>query len=168
MNSPTFCALWADDNRGKSELLQCARRIGEMQSVFLMKEAPDRGVLTLALATFLRNGSDKLRWRERLRQHDAVRDALGRPIVSVFAAHVNDGKVKVDFPGVSRHVPAVEPVLPEIDVGDEGSKFSFGGVKQLYGIFAGRSYDDLESPIGQALLDHALNEMVVLNDQDNR
>jgi hypothetical protein len=64
----------------------------------------------------LRDGSDELRWRERLRQHDAVRDAFGCPIVSVFATHVNDGKIGVDLSGVSGDVPAFDP-LPEIDIG---------------------------------------------------
>jgi hypothetical protein len=73
----------------------------------------------------LGNGNDKLRWRERLRQHDTVRDALGRPIVSVFAAHVNDGEVSVDFSGVSGDIPAVHLASPKIDVGDERSASGF-------------------------------------------
>jgi hypothetical protein len=56
----------------------------------------------------VRNGGDKLGWRKRLSQHDAVRDTLGRPIVIVFAAHLNDGKVGGDFSGVSRDIPTVD------------------------------------------------------------
>ena len=67
----------------------------------------------------LRNGSHKLRGRERLRQHDAVWDALGCPLVGFDAAHVNDGKVRVDFPGVPCDIPPVEFSRTQIDVRDE-------------------------------------------------
>jgi hypothetical protein len=84
----------------------------------------------------LRNARDKLRWRERLRQHDAVRDTLGRPIIGVPSAHVNDGKVGVDFSRVSGQVPPVKLSRSQIDVCDKRSVFAFGGIKQLDGIFA--------------------------------
>ena len=112
--------------------------------------------------------SDKLRWCEGLCQHDAVRDAFGRPIVSVLAAHVDDGKVRVDFSGVSGDIPAVDVALPKIDVGDKRSIFSLGCVKQLHGVFAGRSYCYLESPLCKTLFYDALNKMVVLNNQNNQ
>ena len=116
----------------------------------------------------VRNGGDQLRWRERLRQHDTVRDALGCPIVSVLAAHVNDGKVRIDFSGASGDIPAIDLVWPEIDVGDQRSIFSFGLVEQFQGIFARRSDYYLESSVSKAFFDDALNKMVVLNDQDNQ
>jgi len=85
----------------------------------------------------LGNGGNELRWRERLRQHDAVRDAFGCPIVKIYSAYVNDGKVRVDFSGVSCDVPPVELSRAQIDVSDECSIFAVGLVKQLDGILAG-------------------------------
>ena len=76
-----------------------------------------------------------MRWRERLRQHDAIWDALGCPIVGVFAAHVDDGEIGVDLSGVSGDIPAVDPASPEINIGHQRSIFSIGRVKQLNGIF---------------------------------
>ena len=113
-------------------------------------------------------GSDELSGRERLRQHDAVGDAPGCPIVGVFSAHVNDGKARVDFSGMLGDVPPVEFSRTEIDVGDKRPVFALGGIKQLDGIFAGRSYDSLESTLAQAVFDNALNKPVVFNDQDKR
>jgi len=115
----------------------------------------------------LGNGGYKLRRREWLRQHDAIRDPLRRPIASISAAHVNDGKGRVYFSGMSGDVPAVDLVAPKIDVGDKRSIFSFGCVEQLQSIFAGRSYYYLKSTVGKACFDDALNRLVVLNDQDN-
>ena len=112
----------------------------------------------------LRNGSDKLSRRERLRQHDAVRDTLGRPIISVFPAHVNDGKVGIDFSGVSGNIPAVDLARTEINVRDERPVFPLGSIKQLDGIFAGRSYDCLEPAVSKALFDDALKKLIVFND----
>lgn len=86
---------------------------------------------------------------------------------SASLPHVNDGKVGVDFSGVSGDIPAVDPVSPQIDVGNKGSIFAFGCVKQLNGIFAGGSYFDLEAAIRKGLFHDALNKLVVLNDQDN-
>jgi len=85
----------------------------------------------------LRDGSDELRSRERLRQHDAVRDTLGRPIIGLPSAHVNDRKVGVDFSRVSGYVLPIEISRSQIDVSDKRSVFAFGGIKQLDGIFAG-------------------------------
>src|ERR1700729_2157104 len=116
----------------------------------------------------LGNGGYKLRRREWLRQHDAIRDPLRRPIASVSAAHVNDGKGRVYFSGMSGDVPAVDLVAPKIDVGDKRSIFSFGCVEQLQSIFAGRSCDYLKSAVSWAFFDDAPNKMVVLSDQDNR
>jgi hypothetical protein len=116
----------------------------------------------------MRNGGDKLRWRERLRQHDAVRDALRRPIVNIFSAHINDGKVWIDFSGMSSDSPAVNLISSKVDVGNKGSVFPLGRVKQFHRVVAGRSYDGLESPISKALFDDALDKMVVLDDQDHQ
>jgi hypothetical protein len=116
----------------------------------------------------VRNGGDKLRWRERLRQHDAVRDAFGRPIFSVFAAHIDDRKFGVDFSRVSGDIPAVDLVWSEINVCDQCSIFPLGSVKQLNGIFTGRSCRYLESPIRKVFFDDAPDKMVVLDDQDNQ
>ena len=114
----------------------------------------------------LRNGCEELRWCERLRQHDAVRHPLGSPILGIVSAHVNDGKVRVDFSSMPCDVPTVEFSRPQIDVRDKRPVFAFGGIKQLNGIFAGRSQHSLESTIAQALFDDALNKLVVFNDQD--
>jgi hypothetical protein len=84
----------------------------------------------------LRNGGDKLSWRKRLRQHNAIRDALRSPVFEVLAAHVNDGKIGVDFSGVPGNVPAVELAWRKIDISDQRSIFPFGSVKQLHGMFA--------------------------------
>src|SRR3984885_2423366 len=71
----------------------------------------------------LGSGGYKLRRREWLRQHDAIRDPLRRPITSISAAHVNDGKGRVYFSGMSGDVPAVDLDSPKIDVGDKRSIF---------------------------------------------
>jgi hypothetical protein len=116
----------------------------------------------------LGNGSDELSGRERLCQHDAVGDSPGCPIVSVFSAHVNDRKVRVDFSGMLGDIPPVEFSPTEIDVRDERPVFAFGGVKQLDGIFAGRRDDGLESALAQAVFDDVLNKPVVFHDQDKQ
>jgi hypothetical protein len=116
----------------------------------------------------LGNGGNELRWRERLRQHDAVRDAFGCPIVKIYSAYVNDGKVRVDFSGVSCDVPPVELSRAQIDVSDECSIFAVGLVKQLDGILAGRSYDNLKSTLAQGFFDDALNKLIVFNDKDKQ
>src|ERR1700722_1119401 len=115
----------------------------------------------------LGNGGYKLRRREWLRQHDAIRDTLRRPITSISAAHVNDRKGRVYFSGMSGDVPAVDLDSPKIDVGHKRSIFSFGCVEQLQSIFAGRSYYYLKSAVGKAFFDDALNKLIVLNDQNN-
>src|ERR1700722_15440652 len=84
----------------------------------------------------LRNGGDKLRWRERLSQHNAVWDALGCPIVRIFAAHINNGKTRVDLSGGSGNIPAVDPASPKINIGHQRPIFSIGRVKQLHRVFA--------------------------------
>ena len=71
------------------------------------------------------------------------------PIVGVFATHVHDGKIRVDFSGVSGDIPAVDPASPKINIGHEHPIFSIGRVKQFHCVFA-------------------LNKMVVLDDQDNQ
>jgi hypothetical protein len=116
----------------------------------------------------LGNGGNELWWRERLRQHDAVRDAFGCPIVSVFSAHVNNGKVRVDFSSVLCDVPPVEFARTKIDVRDKRTVFAFGGIKQLNGIFPGRSYYSFKSTLTQAVLDKVLNNLVVFNDQNTQ
>jgi hypothetical protein len=45
--------------------------------------------------------------RERLGEHDAVWDAFGRPILGILAAHVNDGKTRVDLSGDASNPPTV-------------------------------------------------------------
>lgn len=115
----------------------------------------------------LRHGGDKLSGCEWLCQHDAVRDALGRPIFGFVSAHINDGKVGVDFSSVSCDLPPVELSRLQIDVGDKRSVFAVGSIKQLDGIFARRSYCSLEPTLAQALFDKVLHELIVFNDQDN-
>jgi len=46
------------------------------------------------------DGGHKLGGRERLGQHDAVGNAFGGPISGAGAAHVDDGKLRVDLPGL--------------------------------------------------------------------
>jgi hypothetical protein len=64
------------------------------------------------------NGRDKLRWRERLGQKDAVGNAVRCPLVGRSASHVNDGKGRVDLSGLPRDFPAVDPAK-QIDVSHE-------------------------------------------------
>ena len=77
----------------------------------------------------LRNGSDKLSGRERFGQHDAVRDALGRPVVGFGPAHVNDGKVRIDFSSVSCDLPPVHVFGSKIDVRDKRPVFTLSDIK---------------------------------------
>jgi hypothetical protein len=69
---------------------------------------------------------------------------------------------------VSGDIPAVNLAGTEINVGDKRSVFAFGGIKELDGIFTGRSYYGLESAVTQAVFDNALNKLVVFNDQDKQ
>jgi hypothetical protein len=96
-----------------------------------------------------------------LRQHDAVGDALGRrPIVSVFATHVDDGKARVDLSSVFGNIPTVDSAAPKIDIRDQPSVFPVGCIKQLNGILARSSYSCLEPAINKAFFDDARNKMV--------
>src|ERR1700760_1030670 len=70
----------------------------------------------------LGDGSNKLRWREWLGEHDTVGDTLRGPFVGVRAAHVHDGKSRIDFPYLRSNLPAVQPPL-EGNVGNEGLVF---------------------------------------------
>jgi hypothetical protein len=91
---------------------------------------------------------------------------LGTPLDAQSPASLPLMKVRVDFSGVSGDIPAVDLVAPEIDIGDQRTIFPLGCIEQLHGIFAGRSYHDLKSPLGEGLFDYALNKMIVLNDKD--
>src|SRR5258708_2226454 len=46
----------------------------------------------------LRNGRDKLRWRERLLQKDAFGYALRSPLIGSRPGHVDYGKFRIDLP----------------------------------------------------------------------
>lgn len=56
----------------------------------------------------LRDRRDKLGRGKWLLQQDAVRDALGRPIVGRSAGHVDHGKRRLSFSNLSGQVPAAE------------------------------------------------------------
>jgi len=66
----------------------------------------------------LRNGRDKLRWRERLLQKDAFGYALRSPLIGSRPGHVDYGKFRIDLPEPSRDFPAVHPAL-QVNVGNE-------------------------------------------------
>lgn len=131
-----------------------------------MQEAANQGGLFgwRACIEKLRNGGDELRWCEWLRQHDAVGDTLGCPIVGFVSAHVDNGKVRVDFSSMLCDIPPVEFSRTEIDVRDKRPVFAFGLIKQFDGIFADRSYDGLKSTLVQGVFDNALNKLIVFND----
>jgi hypothetical protein len=107
-----------------------------------------------------------VRCRERFRLHDAVRDTLGGSIISVFSARVNHRKVRINFSGMFGDLPAVSLARPQIDVCNECPVFSCGSIKQCDGILTGRGYDGLKSTVGKALLDQALNKLVIFDDQN--
>ena len=65
-----------------------------------------------------RNCRDELGGSEWFRDHEAVRDALRRPLVGAVAGHINDGQVGHAFAGTACDVPAVRP-LPKLDVGND-------------------------------------------------
>ena len=60
---------------------------------------------------------------------------------------------------MSGNVQAVDPVAPQIDVGDQRSIISFGCIKQLDRVFARRRYYYVKSAVGKAFFDHALNKL---------
>src|SRR6478672_11326360 len=66
----------------------------------------------------LANGCDKLGWRERLGQKEAVRDAMRGPLVGTSTGHVDDGKIWIDLPGMLGDFPSVHSA-PQFDVGHE-------------------------------------------------
>ncbi len=49
----------------------------------------------------LGNGGDKLRWRERLFQKDAVRNAKRGPLVRTAAGHVDNGESRINLSGLA-------------------------------------------------------------------
>src|SRR3954463_10587093 len=66
----------------------------------------------------LGDGGHELRGCEWLIEHDAVRHALGCPVLGVRAAHVDDRKSRVGFPGLGGDVPPGHSTL-DVNVGDQ-------------------------------------------------
>ncbi len=64
-------------------------------------------------------------------------------------------------------LPAVSLARLQIYVCNERSIFPRGSIQQCDGIFARRSYGGLKTTIGKALLDQALNELIIFDDQNN-
>src|SRR6202166_4671699 len=71
----------------------------------------------------LGNGRDKLRWRERLGQEDAVGYAMGWPFGCMAAGHIDNWEFRVDLSGSLRHLPTVH-YAAQLDVGHKRSIFS--------------------------------------------
>src|SRR3954447_25674791 len=57
----------------------------------------------------LGNGSDKLRWRERLLQHDAVGHSRCRALCAARPADVDDRNFSTDHSGVAGNFPTIDP-----------------------------------------------------------
>ena len=84
----------------------------------------------------LGHSRNKLGGGERLRQHDAVRNALGGPVLGAVAAHIDHWKSRIDFSGVAGNVPTVQLVAAKIDIGYERTVFPICAVKQCDSLLA--------------------------------
>jgi hypothetical protein len=113
----------------------------------------------------LGNGSDKLGGRERLRQHDAIGYTFGRPIFSVCAAHVYDGKPWVDLSGLLGDFPTVHPA-PQTDVGYERAVFAQATFKQAYRFLTRSGGSRFKAAVGKGLFNDCLNSLVVFNNEN--
>jgi MarR family transcriptional regulator, negative regulator of the multidrug operon emrRAB len=82
----------------------------------------------------LGNSGDQLRGREGLGQHDAVGNALGSPVFNAVAAHIDHRKRRIGLPSMPGHLPALQLVAAEIDVGYERAVFALGAVEQFDGV----------------------------------
>jgi len=106
-----------------------------------------------------------LRGRERLRQHDAIGYTFGRPIVSVCAAHVYDGKRWVDLSGLLGDFPTVEPA-PQTDVGYERAVFDQATLKQGYRFLTRSGDSRFKAALGKGLVNNCLNRLFVFNNEN--
>lgn len=59
-----------------------------------------------------------------LRKQEAVRDALGRPLLPVSAGHVDDGDRRIDLPGRATDLPSIDR-SQQADVGHDRPVFGF-------------------------------------------
>lgn len=71
----------------------------------------------------LGNGRDKLHWRERLGQEDAVGYATGWLFGCIAAGHIDNWEFRVDFSGSLRDFPTVH-YAAQLDVGHKRSIFA--------------------------------------------
>ena len=76
------------------------------------------GRWTACIIEELRNGRDKLRWRERLDQEHAIGDALYSPLVGIPTGYVDYGKSGIELSRMFRDLPAVD-CAAQSDIGDE-------------------------------------------------
>jgi hypothetical protein len=67
----------------------------------------------------LGNRGNKLGRRERLRQHNAVRNTLGCPILRTFPAYINHAKFGINLFGLADDFPTVDLVAAQIYAGGE-------------------------------------------------
>jgi hypothetical protein len=83
----------------------------------------------------LRNGCEKLGWRERLGQEGTIRDTAKSPLVCVSASYIQDGEFRIDLSGVCGNFPATHPA-PQTDVGHKRLVFAPISLQQGNGLFA--------------------------------
>lgn len=89
-------------------------------------------------------------------------------MIGALAGHINHGKPRIDLPGATGDVPAIQVVASHIDVCHDRAVVDFLGVEQLDGNLCRGCESDLKSAVPESFLDNALNERVVFDDQNNR
>src|SRR5258708_7164562 len=78
----------------------------------------------------LGNGRDKLRWRERLGQEDAVGYAMGWPFGCMAAGHIDNWEFRVDLSGSLRDFPTVH-YTAQLDIGHKRSIFALDAISRV-------------------------------------
>jgi hypothetical protein len=115
----------------------------------------------------LGNGCDKLRWRERFGQKNAVGDTICGPFVGTCCGHVDDGEGRVDLSGVSRYFPSVHLASPEINVRYECAVFALACLQQGHRLFSGWCDCWLKTSSCKSGFNNAMNHRVIINHQDD-
>ena len=116
----------------------------------------------------LRNSGDKLRWRERFGQENAVRNTVCGPVVGTCGGHIDDGECRVDLSGQLRYFPSIHLALPEINVRYECAAFGLAFLQERHRLFARRGDSQPKTAIGKSGLHDAQNRRVVVHNQDNK
>jgi hypothetical protein len=96
-----------------------------------------------------------------------VRHAPRSPVFGAFPAHIDNRKVRIDFAGTARDIPALHPATPEIDVRHQGPVSAIRRIEQLDGLLSRGGEDGFKTAIPQRLFRDPLQQRVVVHDQND-